>query len=157
MYTRILTHFICEPQFPISHRLFLLLLVYNSGSPIQHGLLYAISHHRCSPNFQSCFNTTITESPLKNIFDTNLSFKLSPESLQNSFTPSNTMLQCLSNALTFAINLWLFLRLIRTVDLFFTAVVRIDIGPLLNSYSSSCSSSVCESSDLTLFISSLRG
>ena len=93
---------------------------------------------------------TMTESPLRNSllmkrsrFITLLPFF----SVHSSFTFSNTILQCLSNAFTLAIILWLFLSDIITGVLDSIASLIRDIGPCLNSNSSSCSSSSLFSSD----------
>merc|ERR1719192_1974921 len=57
-------------------------------------------------------------------------------SVHISLTPSNTMLQCLSNAFTLPNNFLLFLQLMRTWVLFFTLSVSALRGPVWNS---SCS------------------
>ena len=57
------------------------------------------------------------------------------------------MLQCLSNALTLAIILWLFLNDIITGVLEIMDSFMRDIGPCLNSNSSNCSSSSLVNSD----------
>merc|ERR1712039_1022529 len=67
--------------------------------------------------------------------------KLSPfpvfgSSVHISFTPSSTMLQCLSKAFTLPRSFLLFLQLIRTWVLFLTESVRTLSGPVENS---SCS------------------
>ena len=71
-------------------------------------------------------------------------------SVHISFTPSNTMLQWRSNAFTRAKSLRLFLQLISTCVLFFTASVRTDRGPVLNSSISFASNSSCVISDFGL-------
>merc|ERR1719493_25983 len=92
------------------------------------------------------FKTRITESPLRNIFDMNLSlftglafffpFPVLGNSVHISLTPSSTMLQCLSNAFTRPKSFLLFLQLMSTCVLFLTLSVRTLNGPVLNS---SCS------------------
>merc|ERR1719402_371660 len=74
------------------------------------------------------FKTNITESPLRNIFEINLSlltglafffpFPVLGSSVHISLTPSRTMLQCLSKALTLPSSFLLFLQLMRTCVLF---------------------------------------
>lgn len=75
-------------------------------------------------------------------------------SVHISFTFSSTMLQCLSNALTRARTLWLLRRLMSTCDRFLTAACSTLIGPLANSYSSSCPSSYSLSSERGRWMSS---
>merc|ERR1719458_453152 len=92
------------------------------------------------------FRTRITESPLRNILEMNLSlftgfafflpFPVLGSSVHISLTPSSTMLQCLSKAFTRPSSFLLFLQLIRTWVLFFTESVRTLRGPVENS---SCS------------------
>lgn len=84
---------------------------------------------------------TMTESPLKNSLLMNLSLLIvSFEffSVHNSLTFSKTILQCLSNAFTLAIILWLFLKDIIIGVLECNASLIKDIGPCLNSNSSNC-------------------
>ena len=74
-------------------------------------------------------------------------------SVHISFTPSKTMLQCLSKALTLPKSFLLFRQLIKTCVLFLTDCVKTLSGPVLNSSSSRRSSSSGVISDLALFIS----
>ena len=127
--------------------------------------------------------TRMTESPRKNILLINLSlltglafflpekikfckiytnklikFQMLPFpvlgiSVHISFTPSKTMLQCLSKALTLPKSFLLFRQLIKTCVLFLTDCVKTLSGPVLNSSSSRRSSSSGVISDLALFIS----
>merc|ERR550532_1986101 len=106
--------------------------------------------------------TRMTESPRKNILLMNLSlltglafFLPLPVlgiSVHISLTPSKTMLQCRSKALTLPRSFLLFRQLIKTCVLFLTDCVRTDKGPVLNSSSSRLSSSSGVISDLALFI-----
>ena len=68
-------------------------------------------------------------------------------SVHNSLTFSKTILQCLSNALTLAIILWLFLNDIITGVLEIIDSFMRDISPCLNSNSSNCSNSSLVNSD----------
>merc|ERR1719347_2464596 len=78
--------------------------------------------------------TRMTESPLRNILEMNLSLLTGLDfflplpvfgtSVHISFTFSSTMLQCLSKALTLANSFLLFLQLMRTWVLFLTDCVR---------------------------------
>eukprot|EP00003_Mantamonas_plastica_P029312 TRINITY_DN690_c0_g1_i1.p2 TRINITY_DN690_c0_g1~~TRINITY_DN690_c0_g1_i1.p2 ORF type:complete len:102 (-),score=19.57 TRINITY_DN690_c0_g1_i1:672-977(-) len=90
----------------------------------------------------------MTESPLRNILAMNLfwliclpffPFLPCTVSVQISCTSSNTMLQCLSNALMVHNSLWLLRQLISTGVLLFMHSSNIDNGPLANSSSSSSS------------------
>jgi len=94
--------------------------------------------------------TRITESPRKNIFAMYLSlligfaflpFPVFGISYHISLTFSNTMLQCLSKALTRPKSFLLFRQLMRTWVLFLTDDISTDKGPVLNSSSSLCLSS----------------
>merc|ERR1719351_416218 len=106
--------------------------------------------------------TRMTESPRKNILLINLSlltglafflpFPVLGISVHISFTPSKTMLQCLSKALTLPKSFLLFRQLIKTCVLFLTDCVKTLSGPVLNSSSSRRSSSSGVISDLALFI-----
>ena len=88
-------------------------------------------------------NTRITESPLRNILEMNLSlftgaaffapFPVFGTSVQISLTFSSTMLQCRSKALTRANSLRLLRQLISTCELVFTLCVSTDRGPVANS------------------------
>jgi hypothetical protein len=106
-----------------------------------------------------------TESPLKNIFDTNRSFDTDfiffpllflMDSVHNSLTFSNIKLQCLSNAFTLPTNLWLLRHETTTGVLLFMAFWINDIGPWVNSNSSNFWSSSSVSSDLGRSINSLK-
>merc|ERR1719341_182810 len=78
--------------------------------------------------------TRMTESPLRNILEMNLSLftgfafffplPVFGSSVHISFTPSRTMLQCLSKALTRPKSFLLFLQLMRTWVLFLTDSVK---------------------------------
>ena len=104
------------------------------------------------------FNTSITLSPRRNIFDikrsllTGLAFflplPLFGTSVHISFTFSSTILQWRSNAFTRPSSLRLLRQLINTWVLFFTDCVNTDNGPVLNSSSSNFWSSSC---DISLF------
>lgn len=107
----------------------------------------------------------MTESPLRNILLMNLSlFTGLPflpvanlgVSVHISLTFSNTILQCLSKALTLASNFLLLRQDIRTCVWERTAVWRIDRGPEVNSYSSTWDTSYSVSSDRGLERSSLE-
>merc|ERR1712241_1357328 len=104
------------------------------------------------------FNTRMTESPRRNIFEMNLSlftglafflpFPVFGSSVHISLTPSRTMLQCLSNAFTLPRSFLLFLQLISTWVFPLTDSVRTERGPVLNSCCSLASSSSGVISDL---------
>merc|ERR1712241_1581755 len=108
------------------------------------------------------FNTRMTESPRRNIFDMNLSLftglafffplPVFGNSVHISLTPSRTMLQCLSNAFTLPRSFLLFLQLMRTWVLFFTLSVSTLRGPVWNSSCSLASLSSGVSSFLLLII-----
>ena len=87
------------------------------------------------------FITTMTESPLKNIFEIYrslltgfalLPFPLLGISVQISHAFSKTMFKCLSKALTLANNFLLFLQFMRIYELDLTALVNMASGPSLN-------------------------
>lgn len=99
-------------------------------------------------NARGFFRMRITESPLRNIFEMNLSlftgfdfffpFPARGCSVHISLTFSRTMLQCLSKALTRPKSFLLFLQLMSTCVLCFTESVRMDRGPVAKLSSSSC-------------------
>lgn len=103
-------------------------------------------------------STSMTESPLKNIFDikrslfTGLTFFLPlpvlGSSVHISLTFSNTMLQWRSKALTRPSNFLLLRQFIKTCVLFFTDCVKTLKGPVLNSSSSWRANSSGVNSDL---------
>ena len=116
-------------------------------------------------NRPQAFKMMIMESPLRKSLEMNRSLEIDliffpllflTVSVHNSFTFSNTKLQCLSNALTFAISLWL-LRHDMTIGVWlFTAVCINDIGPWANSNSSNFCSSSSVNSDLGRSMNSLE-
>ena len=104
----------------------------------------------------------MTESPRRNIllmyrslltgFAFFVPFPVFGNSVHISFTFSNTILQCRSNAFTRPSSFLLFRQLIRTCVLFRTDSVRIERGPVLNSSSSNRESSSGVISDFGLAV-----
>lgn len=127
-------------------------------------MVFVSPPHRRSPLYYA-FKIITTESPLKNILETNRSFDTDfiflpllflTDSVHNSLTFSNIKLQCLSKALTFPINLWLLRHETTTGVLLFMAFWINDMGPWVNSNSSNFWSSSSVSSDLGRSINSLH-